>query len=132
MKIARQALDELLAHARESDPRECCGVLLGVGDRIATASRARNLLESETEYVIDPRDHIAARRQARAAHQAVLGFYHSHPRTAPYPSASDLAEWSYSDAVSVIVGRDEHRLRARAYRIVSGAVEEVLLEIDCD
>lgn len=132
MKIARRALDELLAHARESDPRECCGVLLGVGDRIATATRARNVLESDTQYLIDPRDHIAARRQARAAHQSVLGFYHSHPRSAPYPSASDLAEWSYSDAVSVIVGREEQRLRARAYRIAAGAVEEVSLELDGD
>jgi proteasome lid subunit RPN8/RPN11 len=133
MKIARRALNDIVAHAQEVAPEECCGVLLGVGDRIITAVRSRNADgEPMRRYAIDPRDHIAARRQARAGHQEVIGFYHSHPNSAPRPSASDVAEWSYPDALSLIVGVDGAALGARAFRIRSDAVEEVELETECD
>ena len=133
MKIARRALNDIVAHAQEAAPAECCGVLLGVDDRIITAVRSRNIDEQPTRrYAIDPRDHIAARRQARAGHQAVLGFYHSHPRTSPQPSESDVAEWGYPEAVSVIVGVDGAAFTARAFLIRGASVEEVSLEAECD
>ena len=131
MTITRLALDDIVAHAREADPQECCGVLLGVGDRITVAVRARNVETSPTRFSLDPRDHIAARKQARAAHQEVLGFYHSHPRSAPQPSSSDIAEWSYPEALSVIVGREHERLLARAFTIGADAATEVSLEVEC-
>jgi desampylase len=133
VKIALRALNDMVAHAREAAPDECCGVLLGVDDRIITAVRARNADDNPTRrYAIDPRDHVAARRQARAGHQHVIGFYHSHPLTSPYPSESDIAEWSYPDAVSVIVGLRGAEPSARAFAIRAGAVAEVSLETECD
>jgi proteasome lid subunit RPN8/RPN11 len=133
VKITRQALDDIVSHARETAPDECCGVLLGVGDRILAAVRTRNADEQPSRrYAIDPRDHIAARRQARAGHQDVVGFYHSHPRTAPRPSESDVAEWSYPEAVSVIVGVDGAALAARAFRFGRASVEEIALETESE
>ena len=127
MTIARAVLDDIVAHARESDPLECCGVLLGVGDRITTAVRGRNTRSSPTRFELDPRDHIAARRQARAGHLDVVGFYHSHPRGEPHPSSADIAEWTYPDALSLILGPSSGTLEARAFRIVRGVVSELPL-----
>jgi proteasome lid subunit RPN8/RPN11 len=107
-------------------------VLLGVGERIATAVRGRNVDDSPTRFLLDPRDHIEARRQARAAHQDVLGFYHSHPATRAQPSDADVAEWTYPEALTLIVGMEQARLHARAFRLRAGRVEEVELEVDCD
>ena len=132
MNITRRALDDIVAHARDADPEECCGVLLGVGDRITTVVRARNVEGSTTRFLLDPHDHIAARKQARAGHQEVVGFYHSHPRSSPQPSVSDVVEWSYPEAICVIVGAEKGRRLVHAFRIVAGAAQEEALEIECD
>lgn len=142
MKIVRVALDEIVSHARDIAPLECCGVLLGVGDRVTSALRGRNIDPSPNRFLLDPADHIAARRQARATHQEVVGFYHSHPRSAAVPSPSDVAEASYPDAVSVIVGvrapgfeasletPRETAFEARAFTIARGVVAEQRLDVE--
>lgn len=131
MTITRQALDALTAHARHAAPEECCGVLLGVGERIVAAVPGRNLAASPTRFELDPRDHIAARRQARSTHQEVLGFYHSHPGSRATPSETDVAEWSYPEAIALIVSLDGEHPDARAFRLANdGAVEEIRLEVE--
>ena len=124
MTIARQALDEVLAHARESQPQECCGMLIGAGDRILTAVRARNLAASPTRYLIDPKDHLDARRAARQRNLDVVGFYHSHPRSPAFPSATDLSEAAYPDCVYLIVGIEGDQEEARFFRFGTGSAEE--------
>lgn len=109
----------MLAHAREEAPRECCGLLVGIGDSIVRSVRARNLDAKATRYLVDPGDHFAAIRGARSEGLEVIGAYHSHPSSAPVPSATDVAEAdSGSDVLYVIVSllNDE----VCAYRIAGG------------
>ena len=129
MIIARGALDALVAHARASDPLECCGILIGRGDRISDAVAARNLEASPTRYLIDPGDHIRARRQAREAGNEVLGFYHSHPASPPVPSARDISEASYPECVWLIVGLSGE-LDVRIFAIADGSVTELSLTVE--
>ena len=86
---------QILAEARAAAPRECCGLVLGRhgGNGVAATAlhRARNRAEDGNRFEIAPEDHFAAQRAARAAGEAVIGCYHSHPRGAPVPSAADLA-----------------------------------------
>ena len=103
IEIRRSVLDDLVAHAREEAPNECCGVLIGSAQRIDRAVRARNALDSPTRYQIDPRDQIAAIRGARERGECVVGFYHSHPSSAPAPSETDRAEASYPGQCYLIV-----------------------------
>ena len=114
--IPASALQEMLAHAREEAPRECCGLLVGRGEAVARIIRARNADVKATRYLIDPADHFAAIRRARADGLEVIGAYHSHPSSAPVPTATDIAEANRgSDFLYVIVspaGDD-----VRAYRI---------------
>jgi proteasome lid subunit RPN8/RPN11 len=86
------ALGEMLQHAREDAPNECCGLLIGRRGVVERAVRARNLQASPTRYLIDPVDHFGAIRAARAQGRRVIGAYHSHPSSAPLPSESDIAE----------------------------------------
>ncbi|HET7467816.1 MAG TPA: M67 family metallopeptidase [Candidatus Dormibacteraeota bacterium] len=83
MKIARAALDAINAHGAEGYPHEICGILVGPrGSRTATdAMRARNIIveRARDRYEIDPRDHIRIQREADAAGQDIVGYYHSHP-----------------------------------------------------
>ena len=86
---------------------------------VARSVRARNLDANATRYLIDPEDHFAAIRGARAEGLEVVGAYHSHPSSAPVPSPTDIAEAnSGSDFLYVIVSLVNEDVRA--YRIDAG------------
>ena len=104
---------DMLAHAREEAPRECCGLLVGREDVVTRNVRARNLDRAATRYLVDPQDHFAAIRSARAEGADVIGAYHSHPATAPVPSPSDIAEADSAPGfLYVIVSLVEEDVRA--------------------
>ena len=127
MTISRVVLDDVLAHAREEHPRECCGLLVGSNDRITEAIRAKNLADRADRYLIDPADHIKAQRTARDQGREIVGFYHSHPAGAIYPSSTDIAEAAYPDAVYLIVsGAGE----ARVFRLIEQDVREIALTVE--
>ena len=126
MTIASPIVDAVIAHAMECQPRECCGVLLGKADTIIEAVRARNLAEGSTSFLIDPQDHIEARRTARSQGLDVIGFYHSHPHSHAIPSATDLAEAAYPECVHLIVGFVEGTAEVRIFRYTGGGAIELL------
>jgi len=103
-RVARAALDSIVAHAREAAPAECCGLLLGHDGVVVEAVRTLNVAaDQRSRFVIDPKEHIDHRREARRRGFDVAGFYHSHPRSAVSPSAIDRAEASYADHLYLIV-----------------------------
>ena len=104
VRIAGGALEAVIAHARDVAPVECCGLLLGSPDAIVDAARARNIADDPaSRFLIDPKDHIDGRREARRRSLEVVGFYHSHPRSPAIPSARDRAEAGYPDDLYLIV-----------------------------
>jgi proteasome lid subunit RPN8/RPN11 len=125
MTISPAAIDVMIAHAREDAPRECCGLLIGSSDRIESAHRARNLEPSAARFLIDPQDHFAAIRAARAAGRAVVGVYHSHPSAAALPSPSDLAEVGYAEYAYAIVSLASNPPDVRVFRLEQGAFAEM-------
>lgn len=109
LAIPDSLLEELISHARTEAPLECCGLLAGViseGVGTVTARFAiQNESQSPTDYRTDARDMFAAFRAMRAGGLELLAIYHSHPTSAPGPSARDLAHNTYGEsAVHVIVG----------------------------
>ena len=109
MLIRRAVVEGLLDHARREQPDECCGLLIGTAELIERCAPARNLRASPSRYLVDPVDHFAALRSARALGWEVVGAYHSHPHGAPVPSSTDVREATYREFVYVIVspGRDD-------------------------
>ena len=125
MTIAQSVVVDVIAHARECQPRECCGLLLGTSGDIVASVRARNLAESSTRFLIDPKSHIEARRAARNQGMEVVGFYHSHPHSQAYPSATDLAEAHYPEAVHLIVGFVDSNAEIRIFSYAGGHATEL-------
>jgi proteasome lid subunit RPN8/RPN11 len=123
--IVQRVLDDVRAHADEDAPRECCGVLIGRPQAILESARALNLAEGTTRFLLDPRDHIRAMREARARQMDVIGFYHSHPRSRAYPSETDVAECGYAGALHLIAGEGESGREMRLFVIDGGSVEEL-------
>jgi len=123
--VTREIVAILIAHACEDSPRECCGLLLGRGDEVAEVRRARNVASSPaTRFVIDPKDHIDARRDGRARGLEILGFYHSHPHGAAVPSATDVAEAAYPGSVYAIIGLGADVPEVRVFEFADGNFHE--------
>jgi proteasome lid subunit RPN8/RPN11 len=100
LKISNEDWKALRAHGEETYPHECCGILLGTMDidknerEVKIVVRAGNtrLDALRNRYNIDPKELIAAQKQARQAGLDIVGFYHSHPDHPPRWSQTDLAE----------------------------------------
>jgi proteasome lid subunit RPN8/RPN11 len=103
-RLRRVVIDRIVDHARRLAPTECCGMLIGDADEVVEAAPARNIAERPSvRFLIDPRDHFEALRDARRRGLDVIGFYHSHPRSAAEPSETDRAEANYPDCLFLIV-----------------------------
>jgi proteasome lid subunit RPN8/RPN11 len=129
VRIRRGIVDDLLAHASDEAPNECCGLLLGRTGLVERARRARNLQESPARFLIDPADHFAAMREAREAGLRVIGAYHSHPHSPPVPSETDMAEAIDEELLHIIVspGTPGAPGEARGFRMLDGNFREVRL-----
>ena len=127
MMIASHVLDAIVAHARECRPGECCGILVGQDERVVASVRARNLDDNPSRFLIDPRDHITAIKDARAQGLDIVGFYHSHPHSEAYPSPTDLAEAAYPGVLYLIVGLKNDAPEIRVFKLGGEDVEELKL-----
>jgi desampylase len=103
--IRPHALRAVGAHAAETWPQECCGLLIGTAGSIEAVYRACNVHEEcGTRYLVRPEDHFAAIRVARARALDVVGAYHSHPAGRPRPSATDRDEAHAGGFIYLIAG----------------------------
>jgi proteasome lid subunit RPN8/RPN11 len=112
-------------HARRVHPSECCGLLSGSNGLITDIHQLRNGADKpETRYFATPEELFAAMRRIRESGQALLGVYHSHPRTPAYPSSSDVEMAFYPEAFYFIISL-EPSVELRAFRIEDSKIEDV-------
>lgn len=126
--LRQAARNAIIAHAVETAPRECCGLLIGAAGVVEEAVPARNVRDGHTTYQIDPADHFAAIRRARTEGRTVVGAYHSHPRSPAVPSATDLSEAQDPAFLYLIVSLARPGAPdVRAYRLEAGRYSAVPL-----
>lgn len=122
LRLKREQLDRMLAHAYAEAPNECCGLLLGRGEYVEDVFPGRNIQMSPRVYEMDPQDQLRAFRLMDERGWDLVGIYHSHPATDAYPSLTDQAKALYPDARYVIISlADRDRPRVRAFRITDRA-----------
>lgn len=125
--------EAILAHARETGSLECCGLVAGRASVPTRTIRCANVApDPRIRYRIDPREQLAAFRAMDEAGEELVGIYHSHPASPPYPSPTDRAESFYPDALYVLVSLRSSEPELRAYRIRSDApgAEKTVKEVD--
>jgi proteasome lid subunit RPN8/RPN11 len=120
VKIRQHVLDRIVAHAVADLPNECCGLLIGNGEIVEDAARARNMKRSRTRFQVEPADHFAAIRRARAAGLDVIGAYHSHPNGPSGPSETDRARLTDPAMFHVIISLAHGTRTVRAFRLADG------------
>jgi proteasome lid subunit RPN8/RPN11 len=120
LTLRSHQLNQIVAHAREVSPHECCGLIGGIdGKRAQTIYRLRNIAsDTLVSYEAEPEELFAAQRQMRERGEQLLAIYHSHPRSGePAPSATDVQLAYYPSAVYLIVGLGGVEPVMRAFRI---------------
>jgi proteasome lid subunit RPN8/RPN11 len=120
VKIRQAALDRIVAHAVEDLPNECCGLLIGTKEIVEDVARARNTKRSKTRFQVEPADHFAAIRRARAGGFEIIGAYHSHPSGPSGPSDTDRARLTDPSMFHVIVSLAHGTRTVRAFRLADG------------
>lgn len=104
LEVTSQVLDALFTQAELARPRECCGILLGEGERIDVFKPTVNVHpHPEEHFEIDPQTLIDCHRAARGGGPQVLGYYHSHPNGLARPSATDEAMAADDGSVWAII-----------------------------
>ena len=87
-----------LAHAKDQDPKESCGLLLNIKGK-ERYYPCRNLSMTAFQcFIIDPEDYIRADNTGD-----IIAVIHSHPVTPPVPSQSDKVACEQSGLVWHIV-----------------------------
>jgi proteasome lid subunit RPN8/RPN11 len=132
MVIGRRMLDEIVAHAREEAPNECCGMIGARNGRAISLYRARNAEASPLRYVVHPQDQFRIMEEMEARGEELGAIYHSHTGSAAYPSQTDinLAE-GWPDPLYLICSiADSSAPELRAFAIRSGDVQEIGLDVE--
>ena len=126
-------LDEIVAQARAEAPNECCGIVGSRDGRAVRLFKARNARASPLAYDIDGRDLQRIYDEIDNDDLEVGVIYHSHTRSDPVPSETDinLASPFLPDAIYLIVGvKDPDHEDLRAWHIRDGQYSEADLEIE--
>ena len=116
LKIPQHILDELVTHARELDPYECCGLLAGKNGTVTHHYRIKNIVaqegaeelssfdeakashlkrlspqeRAEIAFIMDMHDFSLAKKDIRSQGTELQVVYHSHPHSPARPSVTDV------------------------------------------
>ena len=125
IEISQAQRDEIVVHAREDAPNECCGLLFGQDHRAERLRRMENVEHSPLNYRVDPKALFEVFEEMDQLGLELVGIYHSHTHSPARPSRTDVALAGYPDAHYLIVSlADPDHPDLRAFTIVDGAVEE--------
>jgi [CysO sulfur-carrier protein]-S-L-cysteine hydrolase len=123
VRISKAHWDELVAHAREEAPNECCGYLSARDGEVQEVMRAENERHSPYGYELDHRSLFAVNELDDQGLE--VGIYHSHPRSPAEPSQTDINLASYPHWSYLIVSLENGDAPVvRSWRIADGRVEE--------
>jgi proteasome lid subunit RPN8/RPN11 len=123
VRISQAHWDELVLHARDEAPNECCGYLSGTDGTVEQVVRAENERRSPYGYSLDHQSLFAANELDDQGLE--VSIYHSHPRSPAEPSQTDINLASYPHWRYLIVSlEDSDAPVVRAWRIADGRVKE--------
>ena len=133
MKILRNVFESIVGHSRESEPSECCGILLSqhndpdVVDDILRAENAEKFRPREV-YVLGHKAHMKAVELEISEGSRIAGYYHSHPHGGTKPSARDTMQ-AAEGVTYLIIGGDAEETECAAWRLEGKRFSEEPVEV---
>lgn len=129
LQLPKHFADAIVAQARAEYPNEACGLLAGRDQEASQIYQMTNAERSPVIYRMDPKEQLKVFNDMEDAGLELVAIYHSHTRSAAYPSATDVSLAYYPEATYLIVSlADENAPDLRGWKIVDGKISEVPLE----
>jgi [CysO sulfur-carrier protein]-S-L-cysteine hydrolase len=129
VRIDGALLERIVAHARRDFPNECCGMVAVVDGAAVSVHEAENVARSPLRFEVDGMEVHRTLDQIESSGARLGAIYHSHTRSEPYPSQTDVnfaAGWPGVEWI--IVGLHGGAADVRSFRIDDGRIQEVALE----
>jgi proteasome lid subunit RPN8/RPN11 len=131
MRIPRELYEQMIEHARAEAPNECVGLLASRNGDAVKLYRASNAAASPLRFEIDGAEQIRYHNDIEDAGLELGAIYHSHTRTAPAPSQTDISfAAGWPGVLWVIVGLASEEPDVRTWRIDGARVTEAELVVD--
>lgn len=132
LEMEKSYVDQMVAHALEDDPNECCGMLAGSNGTATKLHRMTNTAHSPYRYNMDPLELLKVERERDDSGWELLVIYHSHTHSPAYPSDTDVRMATWPDGKSIWPGtyyilvslEDHDNPDVRAYSITDGVITE--------
>jgi len=134
IELQKYAWNSIAAHAEETFPDECCGVIFARDrvDRVVPLKNIQNKLHAldpltfprtaVIAYAMDPLELDGVIRQAEANGERLKAFYHSHPNHDAYFSDEDkvfacpFGEPTFPDTVQIVISIYDREIKtAKAF-----------------
>lgn len=131
--LPRALRGEIIDWLRGALPNEGCGLLISsrVAEEGGVPTRfvgMRNAAASPYRYLMDPDEQLRVLIRIDDADEVVWAIVHSHVASPPYPSPTDIGLAAYPDALYLLCSFALEPPELRAWTIVDGSVNEVVLE----
>src|SRR6476660_10369276 len=131
MRIAQRLIDEMVAHAREDLPNECFGMVGVAGDEASVVIPVVNSAASPLRFEMDPQGQYNALKAIEDEGGELLAIYHSHTKSAAYPSQTDVNQAvAWPEQIYVIVSlENEEAPDVKAYDLADLKIADVDLDV---
>lgn len=129
LRIRQRLFDEIVDHLDTMRPIEGCGLIAFDNDAPVQIYPGTNVLHSPTRYRMDDAEVLEAVADMDGRGWWLGGIFHSHPTSPPVPSATDLQEANWPDALMLIVSFQHDEPEARAYEVRGQGYAEVAIEV---
>jgi proteasome lid subunit RPN8/RPN11 len=130
VRVPREHLDAIVAHAREDAPNECCGLVAARDGEVTGTHRVTNTFASPLRFELDPVEQYKATERIEQAGQAMVGSYHSHTHSEAYPSQTDVNQWDpWPELVHLICSIAEDEPVVRAFKVADKQISEIEIEV---
>lgn len=129
MRISAQLLQQIIDHARQEAPRECCGFLAAKGEEIKAVHPATNCSPVDLEFQMASREIYELELRIRQDGHEIGAVYHSHPSGVPVLSETDLHHARFWMCDWVVVGLAEEEPDVRCYQVRGTFVQELPVTI---
>jgi proteasome lid subunit RPN8/RPN11 len=123
--ITSKHQNQMISEAAELSPFESCGLLAGYSGVVKQILRITNINPDPSGFIMDPKELVKAFHSIEAAGRQLVGMYHSHPRSTPFPSETDIMQCNYPDTPQLIIGKNQGKWEIRAFIIQAGGHTEI-------
>ena len=129
LRFPAAAYAAMIGDAYDRYPLEACGLLAGRGLHVHRFVPCTNEAASARVYTIPGKELLRAEMAAEDDGLEIIGVFHSHTHSEPYPSPTDITQAPDPNWLYVIVSLKREAPEPRCYRIRDGAVAEVPISV---